>query len=120
MKLAGDFFRIIDLTATTTGFTASVQLKPDHLIYTGHFPGQPVTPGVAQMQIVHELLEHFLGKELTLQRILQCKFLKIINPEKTAYLEMYFSLKQEDGILSVNARGEQKQMVYFTLKGSYR
>ncbi|MCX6330659.1 MAG: hypothetical protein NTZ85_14245 [Bacteroidia bacterium] len=36
--------------------TIQVELKRDHDIFKGHFPGNPILPGVCTIQILKELL----------------------------------------------------------------
>ena len=43
-----------------------LQLHPEHEIYQAHFPGNPITPGVCQVQIVAELA----GRQLQRHRLL--------------------------------------------------
>ncbi len=47
--------------ASTDGaFAFRISLRPDSPVYEGHFPGFPITPGVALLTIVRELLERRL------------------------------------------------------------
>ena len=78
--LNNDFFKIIDLDLSGNELLANVALEPGHIIYKGHFPGNPVTPGVVQMQMVKEILEVFYNKKLQLKTMGRCKFLHILDP----------------------------------------
>ena len=72
--LINDFFTISELTNSEDTIESKVQLNASHKIFDGHFPGNPVTPGVVQIQIVKELLEKALEKEYVLK--LSIRFLK--------------------------------------------
>ncbi|MCH5599874.1 hypothetical protein [Niabella ginsengisoli] len=63
--------------------TATIIIDEGHKIFEGHFPGQPVLPGVCQLQIVKELLEKGLNKTLFLSEASQCKFLQMVDPTVT-------------------------------------
>lgn len=65
---------------------ASIRLNATHAVYEGHFPEQPVVPGVCQIQIVKELAEDMLETEGMLERISQVKFLSVIDPHITPRL----------------------------------
>ena len=39
-----------DLSESTANF--NIELNGDHKIFEGHFPDNPITPGVVQMEIV--------------------------------------------------------------------
>lgn len=40
-----------------TDWVVQVMLNPQHAIYSGHFPQQPVVPGVCMLQIIKECIE---------------------------------------------------------------
>ena len=59
-----DFYTLQSYDKNEKSFVANIILNKDHEIFKGHFPGNPVTPGVCMMQIVKELTEEFTGKKL--------------------------------------------------------
>ena len=120
MKLLDDLFQTIDFETTESGFSTTIKLFPDHKIYAGHFPGHPVTPGVVQLQIVHELMENHLGRSLQLIGIDDCKFLKIINPEELDEIQISVLYITDDSLLHVKASGKCESVTFFKLKGSYK
>jgi 3-hydroxyacyl-[acyl-carrier-protein] dehydratase len=121
MQLLNDFFEVLHTAPVESGFIASIQLRPGHLVYAGHFPGFPVTPGVIQIQIVHELLERQLGRKLKLKTMSQCKFLNILNPVETPQLTIHIEFtEQEGGLINVKARGERSPLVFFRLNACYQ
>lgn len=119
MRLIDDFFKVLDTTVGENGFYTTIELNPGHLVYTGHFPGFPVTPGVVQLQIVQELLEKHLGRRLRLHTLAQGKFLKTVNPNETRRLVVLVTFVEEAGGLRVNARGEWAGEVYFRVQGEF-
>lgn len=40
-----------------TDWKVRVMLNPQHSLYAGHFPQQPVVPGVCTLQMIKECLE---------------------------------------------------------------
>lgn len=85
--------------AENESFIAQIKLNPEHDIFNGHFPGNPVTPGVCMMQIVKELTEEFTGKKLFLKSASNVKFMAIINPFETPELILNLDITEnEDGI----------------------
>lgn len=91
--LIKDFYKIINLSSSDSGLIATIKLNPNHEVYEGHFPGQPVVPGVIQLQIIKELMEKHVGKELFMGSIKRVKYLAPIIPQSSP--ELVFKLKNE-------------------------
>ncbi len=110
---------VLQSSVDNTRFITTIELKPKHIIYQGHFPGHPVTPGVIQLQIVHELLEKHLNKKVKLISVDQCKFLKIMDPMETRQLVIHATLNRVNDSLKIKARGENDKGVFFKLDAVY-
>ncbi len=48
--------------------------------FAGHFPGDPILPGIAQLNMVTECIERVLQQKLVLQKLARVKFKKLIRP----------------------------------------
>jgi len=62
-------------------YIAKITLNKDHDIFKGHFPDNPVTPGVCMIQIIKELTEGIVEKPLFMHKASNVKFMALINPE---------------------------------------
>ena len=118
--LLNDFFEIEETTNADGKLIARIKLNTAHKIYEGHFPGNPITPGVVQMQIAKEILENHFNKELKLQTMSRCKFLKILNPEATPSLFITIEVSEIDGAIKINASGHEKEDTFFKFSASYQ
>ncbi|MBD0333419.1 MAG: hypothetical protein ICV66_12270 [Chitinophagaceae bacterium] len=119
MKLIDDFFTLNNLTAKVNGLSAVIELNRRHIIYSAHFPGNPVTPGVVQLQIVNELLEKYCGRKFKLKEILDCKFLKVLSPEDTKELIIEIELDNQNKYINAKAIGKSATNIYFKLNSVY-
>lgn len=119
MKLINDFFQLIEINGKPNGFSAFIELNAEHIVYSAHFPGQPITPGVIQMQIVHELLENHIGNKLKLISIPQCKFLKILNPSLVSKIIVHIEFDKTEALINAKAWGENGNDIYFRLNSKY-
>lgn len=87
--LLKDFYKVEKLEKIDEGkYTAIVFLNKEHDIFKGHFPGNPVTPGVCMMQIIKELTQEILGSSLIMTSSSNVKFMALINPEKNPTLKL--------------------------------
>src|SRR5690606_34915961 len=94
-------YKITANEKTAEGISAAVLLNKDHAIFKGHFPGNPVMPGVCMIQIIKELTEEATGKNLFLAVSSNIKFMAIINPEKKLDFQLAIDITQENGEVKV-------------------
>ena len=120
MILAGDFYTVVNTIAEAEKIEATLKINPDHEIFQGHFPGQPVVPGVCMMQIVKETLETATSRSLRLHTGLDLKFLSVIDPTKnnTVHLETSYSVLAS-GDINVTARLFLAETTFFKFKGVF-
>ncbi|PIQ29673.1 MAG: 3-hydroxyacyl-ACP dehydratase [Bacteroidetes bacterium CG18_big_fil_WC_8_21_14_2_50_41_14] len=117
--LVKNFYTILSFDSSDQHLEATLLFNPDHEVYLGHFPGQPVVPGVIQLQIVKELFEQHLKRKLKLVSMLQAKFLMIIVPDKQMVL-ISISYKQTDeSSFQVDASISANQQTATKLKAIY-
>jgi len=79
--LIKDFYSVSDFSASQESARETILLNPSHQVYKGHFPDQPVVPGVIQVQILRELLEHVFNKKFFIKEVTSAKYLNVIVPD---------------------------------------
>jgi len=91
-------------------------------IYKAHFPGHPITPGVCIVQMIQELLQVWLGREVNLVKAKNVKYLAIISPEEVCELSVSFTSieEQPDGTLKVHAQVAGGETVYTKLSATFK
>ncbi|MCG7857283.1 3-hydroxyacyl-ACP dehydratase [Flavihumibacter sediminis] len=120
MKLFGTLYKILETENAAMHFSSTVELNANHIVYTGHFPGHPVTPGVIQMQIVHELVEKHFARKLTLFTMDQAKFLTILDPTITPCITIKIEYMNTGDLLQVKAIGGWGKLVFFRMQSLFR
>ncbi|CAN5173028.1 3-hydroxyacyl-ACP dehydratase [soil metagenome] len=86
--LLNDFYTIQSLEVDAQSINAIIHLNKDHAIFQGHFPDNPVVPGVCLMAITKEVLEQVLEMSLALKEAKSVKFLGVVNPNEQAVLKV--------------------------------
>lgn len=100
--------------------TADIHLNKDHDIFKGHFPGNPVMPGVCMIQIIKEITESAIEKNLFLSISSNIKFMAIINPEVNPALNMKIAYMEEDGLVKVKNTTSFGDTVALKLNASFK
>ena len=117
--LQDDFFNISNLT--TTGFDVKTDLviNAAHKIFAGHFPGQPVVPGVCMMQMVKEIMEQVTAQKLNLIKAHEMKFLAIIDPQQNNIISAILKYSLENENMNVAATFFKDKLTHFKFKGLF-
>jgi 3-hydroxyacyl-[acyl-carrier-protein] dehydratase len=107
--LLKDFYTLISLENTVdTKYLATILINEEHEVFKGHFPGNPIMPGVCMMQIIKELTEKITESPLFMQSLSNVKFMALINPFNTPELRLELDVAiLEDNLVKV------KNITYF-------
>jgi 3-hydroxyacyl-[acyl-carrier-protein] dehydratase len=90
-----------DETLTSDNVSGSIVFDPDFPGFQGHFPGNPVLPGVCLIEAAVQLISHGAKRNLQLAEVENVKFFSPVNPGDEVKLD--FSIKQLPG--AVDAKG---------------
>lgn len=113
-----DFYTIEEQQKEGEQATFLLALNPDHAIYEGHFPNQPVMPGVCMLQLVTELTSRAVGQPLQLKKAHQAKFLIPIVPQKVPIIQLKTRfIATEEQTWKVTASLQLEEQVFFKFKG---
>lgn len=72
-----------------------VVLHEDCPVYEGHFPGNPIAPGVANIQMIKELSQSVLDRPVSFAAIRQCKFLRPLRPDAANTLDVMLTFTDD-------------------------
>jgi 3-hydroxyacyl-[acyl-carrier-protein] dehydratase len=119
--LQESFFQFTTPQTDGNTSTTTITLNAGHQIFEGHFPGQPVVPGVCMMQMVKEVLENIVGTKTKLVKAGDMKFLAILNPQVNGAANMHVTYTTtDDGNLKVDALIQQETSTFFKFKGIFK
>ena len=95
--LQNNLYKILSsekLTEDSSKF--SISINENHPIFGGHFPEQPVMPGVCQLQILIELSRPLWGESLNLKSGSNLKFLAMLDPRTVKEITVKIELKEQN------------------------
>ena len=117
--LLNDFFTIKEKVSSATEIWAALVINSNHKIFEGHFPGQPVVPGVCQMQMIKEILEQNTGRSTNLIKAADMKFLAVIDPQKNNLIHASIKITTgESGAMNIVASLLRMSWCILNLRGS--
>ncbi len=115
--LLNDFYKIEYIQREPNSVSCKIAFNNEHDIFKGHFPGQPVVPGVCMMQMVKELLEAQTDQPVWMRTAGLVKFLQLITPDVQPLVNI--SWRQNDNGYNVNASFSNDTADLFKLKGDF-
>lgn len=120
--LLKDFYTLVSKNEIGEGnYTIKIRVNASHEVFKGHFPGNPVMPGVCMMQIIKELTEEIIGENLFMQSLSNVKFMALINPDATPDLRLELNISQSDeGLVKVKNTTYFNDTVALKLASTYK
>ena len=128
-----NYYHILSSEITADGGVFRMALNADCEVYQGHFPGEPVCPGVCNIQMIKECAERCLGyagetlltaaednkaPSILLSHIRQCRLTTLVTPQQHPEVEVRVAIlsRSEDTITFRGTIGKGEE-VYMELKG---
>ena len=117
-----DFYKILSEEKTADSkYSITILVNEKHEIFKGHFPGNPIMPGVCMIQIIKELTEKITESTLMIQTLANVKFMALINPEKNPELRLELDITTtEDNLVKVKNTTYFNETVALKLSNVYK
>ena len=96
-----------------------LKLNAEHPVFQGHFPGQPVVPGVFTTQIIQELVENHTGKKLRFVKARKIKFLMMIDPTVGTEISVKLTVKPDGDEYAADATALFKNQPCLKINARY-
>ena len=117
-----DFYKVLSEEKTSDSkYTITILVNEKHEVFKGHFPGNPIMPGVCMIQIIKELTEKITKQTLMIQTLANVKFMALINPEKNSELRLELDITMtEDNLVKVKNTTYFNETVALKLSNVYK
>lgn len=111
--MLNDYFHIIHTSLIDNKYAYTVRLNSECSVFEGHFPSEPIAPGVCNILMILKCVEDAYGKPVELSNISRCKFMSLIRPDDSE-LTITFQLLDNKLTASIS----QADIVCMTLAGT--
>ena len=117
-----DFYKILsEEKISDSKYTITILINEKHDVFKGHFPGNPIMPGVCMIQIIKELTEKITQQTLIIQTLSNVKFMALINPESTPELRLELDITTtEDNLVKVKNTTYFNETIALKLSNVYK
>ena len=117
-----DFYKVLSEEKTSDSkYCITILVNEKHEVFKGHFPGNPIMPGVCMIQIIKELTEKITNETLMIQTLANVKFMALINPENNPELRLELDITMtEDNLVKVKNTTYFNETVALKLSNVYK
>jgi len=116
-ELAESYF-LVNSSETSDGHALfRLTLKPNCAVYGGHFPNNPVCPGVCNILMLKHLAQNLAERELHFCEIRQCRLTAVATPIEQSELDAETCLTALPEGLTLTATLTDKEKIFVKLKG---
>lgn len=111
-------YTISNIISIDKTFSAEITFNPSHPVFEGHFPGQPIVPGVILVEICVSVLSQLTGMDLVMKEASVIKFLQAVDPTVNPVLLLDGSIVEEDNnVFKVDLSYKSGGIVFAKLRG---
>lgn len=115
------YFEIIQNNISNGNGIFTIKLNPENEVYEGHFPNEPISPGVCNINTIKECAEKIIERKLFLHNLKQCKFLSLITPAKQPTLDISISTTAlDENNFNVVAKVYKEDIIFMELKAEMK
>jgi len=115
--LMKDYYKMKEVLKKEDGtILFHITLQADCEVYKGHFPGEPVSPGVCNIQMIKECAEQTLEKPLLLNNLQQCRLTTLVTPLSYPQMEVTIHLEEKGDVYKLKATLGKGEEIYLDLK----
>jgi 3-hydroxyacyl-[acyl-carrier-protein] dehydratase len=115
-----NFFTYQIISQDSANIKVRINYDPGHKLYQGHFPDQPVTPGVVLIEILRQVLSMSLNKKLMLSMAREIKYLAPVLPGETNHIDYNIDYSVVEGSISAYCIISWQEKVFTKIKGVFR
>jgi 3-hydroxyacyl-[acyl-carrier-protein] dehydratase len=117
-----DFYNVLsEEKISDSKYNITILVNEKHEVFKGHFPGNPIMPGVCMIQIIKELTEKITQETLMIQTLANVKFMALINPETNPELRLELDIViTEDDLVKVKNTTYFNDTVALKLNNVYK
>lgn len=117
MLLENKYYKITAKSDKGSSTVFHIALLPDCAVYRGHFPGNPVCPGVCNIETIKECVMTLTGRQLSISTIKLCRLTAVASPITCPELDITINISSIDKGFNVMAKITDTEKTYMEYIG---
>lgn len=118
MLLEDEYYTLIDSQTDSVTGCLTIRVNPASRIFEGHFPGNPICPGVCGVELIRECASIVLAQEVRISKINKCRFLSVARPQEDCrFCISIATTPMGDGSCLIKAKMSDGKADYISFSG---
>lgn len=118
MLLENKFYKVLsEVRNEDLSAKYHLAILPNCSVYDGHFPSDPVCPGVCNIETIKECAMILTGEDLRYETIKQCRLIALATPTVSPEVDVQVNLTANANGYMVQATIADDKQTYMILKG---
>ncbi|RHU30486.1 MULTISPECIES: beta-hydroxyacyl-ACP dehydratase [Parabacteroides] len=117
MLLENKYYKITDICNKELNAVFRIVFLSDCDVYRGHFPDNPVCPGVCNIQTIKECAMLLTGEKLLISTIKQCRLTAVASPVVCPEVNVTIGISLTDNGFTITATIVDTDRTYIEYKG---
>lgn len=114
--LIKDYYTIEGTSQQEGAYIFHIRLNPECSVYQGHFPSEPVSPGVCNIQMIKELAEQIADRSLFMSNLQLCRLTTLVTPQAHPTMVATLVMEEKEGTYKLRATLGKEGETYLELK----
>lgn len=115
--MSNEIYTLSGLQQEPDMLSATISYDAAHPVFEGHFPGNPIVPGVCTLNMISDLVRMHVGENYVIKDASNVKFLQLIRPEDKPAVKL--SWKQTDAGLQVTCTLQADGVILMRFSGLF-
>lgn len=112
-----EIYSLSALKKNADSLTAKIRYDATHKVFEGHFPDNPIVPGVCTLNMISDIVRDNVGGNYRIKEASNVKYLQLIRPDHEPMLRLIW--KDVEAGLQVNATLEQDGTILMRFAGTF-
>lgn len=94
-----------------------ISINPASRIFNGHFPENPICPGVCHIELIRECVSMIMKSDIRISQLHRCRFMAVAKPYTSNHFTVSVSVSPSGKQLSLDANISDGKVTYLGFSG---
>ena len=114
-----ELYNIKSIDNNNNKLISVVSIDKNHKVFEGHFPEQPILPGVIELEIIKTIISKFFKTTIRLKYVKNAKFMTLLQPDEIEQFIVNIDYSTVEEGINVKSVIKDYSKVYLKFSGIF-